>query len=315
MTRQASHVVNMFSLVHLLLITIIPFSQSLLSKTDIYNQEHHDKNNTVIFQGDIRATWGTISLRYSPEFALKLGLSPPEPACASCQDGTQAPEWIDYFWYNDWRRNLEIWRVDVFLSPGVFNAQETRIIKRSLANLYRLTGVIRAKFVSQRPSDSYYIEIIKGGGCWSYVGRQPDRFGQELSLDDGCVYRDTVQHEFLHALGFEHEQSRPDRDDYVTILYDNIIPGREHNFDKSSYVDSLGSPYDYKSVMHYHEYAFTVNGEKTIDTRGDELTTKDRVSAQDRIQVSRTALIYVLSVIIIRLLYPLFHFNHQYFKF
>ncbi|CAH3176699.1 unnamed protein product, partial [Porites lobata] len=71
--------------------------------------------------------------------------------------------------------------------------------------------------------------------------------------------------------GFYHEQSRPDRDEYVTILWDNIKTGKLeqnsiHNFKKYNRgtIDSLGSPYDYGSLMHYGSKAFSKNGKPTI---------------------------------------------------
>ena len=47
--------------------------------------------------------------------------------------------------------------------------------------------------------------------CWSYVGMVGGR--QELNLGDWCfnVGTGTVEHEFIHALGVYHEQTRPDR--------------------------------------------------------------------------------------------------------
>ena len=55
-----------------------------------------------------------------------------------------------------------------------------------------------------------------------------------------------------------HEQSRPDRDHYVSILWDNIEPGREANFRKEGFetFNSRNTPFDYQSIMLYPSDAF-----------------------------------------------------------
>jgi hypothetical protein len=60
-------------------------------------------------------------------------------------------------------------------------------------------------------------------------------------------------HELGHALGFFHEHERWDRDQFVTVHYENIKPGRAGDYDwlpKANWlVNTL--PYDYQSIMHY----------------------------------------------------------------
>ncbi|NWT92499.1 MEP1A protein, partial [Urocynchramus pylzowi] len=104
-----------------------------------------------------------------------------------------------------------------------------------------------------------YIFFSKQDGCWSMVGDQ--QTGQNLSIGSRCDYRAIVEHEILHALGFYHEQSRMDRDDYVNIWWDEIIAGQEHNFAKydDTYITDLNTPYDYDSLMHYEPFSFNKN--------------------------------------------------------
>ena len=70
-----------------------------------------------------------------------------------------------------------------------------------------------------------------------------------------------VIHEIGHAIGFFHEQSRPDRDDYVTIHYENILEGLEDQFTKHSaeILKTNGIPYDYASIMHYGSHVSKCN--------------------------------------------------------
>ena len=62
--------------------------------------------------------------------------------------------------------------------------------------------------------------------CFSYIGKQ-NPGGQDLSIGSGCAFVPIVEHELLHALGFFHEQSRYDRDDHVTIIWENIQEGSQ----------------------------------------------------------------------------------------
>ena len=76
------------------------------------------------------------------------------------------------------------------------------------------------------------------------------------------VFNSTIQHEFLHSLGAFHVQSRPDRDNYVEIKWDNIKESQKHNFKKHSSALTYGLAYDPLSIMHYEYYAFAINKKK-----------------------------------------------------
>ncbi|XP_042887922.1 blastula protease 10-like isoform X2 [Penaeus japonicus] len=122
-----------------------------------------------------------------------------------------------------------------------------------------------------------HIKFQKLTGCWSYIGYIASfTTGQDISIGSGCTSLGTVAHEIGHAMGFYHEQSRPDRDTHVHINEENIWDGREGNFDKQtdSRVDSKGIAYDYTSDMHYSGFGFSKNGRLTIatvDPRNQEL--------------------------------------------
>ncbi|KAK2892389.1 hypothetical protein Q8A67_012377 [Cirrhinus molitorella] len=119
-----------------------------------------------------------------------------------------------------------------------------------------------------RAAEEFYISVESHEGCWSYIGRSSPG-GQTLSIGNGCGIKGIVEHEFLHALGFYHEQSRYDRDDYVTINYENIKKGYESYFNKRSENSSTTqeTPYDYYSVMHFDKNAFSNGNGSTIITK------------------------------------------------
>jgi hypothetical protein len=69
-------------------------------------------------------------------------------------------------------------------------------------------------------------------------------------------------HELFHALGMWHEQSRADRDDFVQINWEAIESGFAPQFAIAE-SGNLSGPYDFDSVMHYNQFAFST-GSRTI---------------------------------------------------
>merc|ERR1719253_636599 len=96
-----------------------------------------------------------------------------------------------------------------------------------------------------------FVMAKETSGCYAYVGYIPWWDTAQLQLHpSGCASLGTALHELGHSLGMAHEQARPDRDQYVTIHWDNIQSGKGHNFDLNEAAYD-GVDYDYESLMHY----------------------------------------------------------------
>ncbi len=103
-----------------------------------------------------------------------------------------------------------------------------------------------------------YVNVVSDDfACWSYVGRIGGE--QELNVVGACGFGATV-HEFGHAIGLWHEQSREDRDTYVQINWENIEIGNEHNFNQQISNGTDIGVYDYGSIMHYGAFDFNKEG-------------------------------------------------------
>ncbi|XP_020626831.1 zinc metalloproteinase nas-6-like [Orbicella faveolata] len=119
----------------------------------------------------------------------------------------------------------------------------------------------------KRTTEKEYLWFHRGMGCWCEVGKVRGR-KTWLSIGNGCEYKHVMTHELGHAIGFWHEQSRPDRDNYLKIHWENILDSMAYNFKKKvqgTDVVDYGVPYDYASIMHYPWTAFSKNGKMTME--------------------------------------------------
>jgi chitodextrinase len=134
-------------------------------------------------------------------------------------------------------------------------------------------------------NESYFVTISESNDVCSTCGRASIgvvgtsgtcKFGPNSSAS-------LIAHELGHTLGYLHEQSRSDRDTYVTILFDNIQAGKERNFEIRSNALKTTKAFDIKSIMMYHPYAFTK--QSGVPTIVDARTGQPYQGAQQTVSV------------------------------
>ncbi|XP_052037645.1 astacin-like metalloendopeptidase [Apodemus sylvaticus] len=146
-----------------------------------------------------------------------------------------------------------------FLLSSKYDEPSRQVIMEAFAEFERFTCIRFVAYHGQRD----FVSILPMAGCFSGVGRSGGM--QVVSLAPTCLQkgRGIVLHELMHVLGFWHEHSRADRDRYIRVNWNEILPGFEINFIKSRSSNML-VPYDYSSVMHYGRFAFSWRGQPTI---------------------------------------------------
>jgi hypothetical protein len=146
--------------------------------------------------------------------------------------------------------------------PYVISHESVRSRVQSAIAHWRSKTPIR--FVERQQEHPDFISFQSLDGCYSSVGRRGGM--QIISLGEGCSVGSAI-HEIGHALGLWHEQSRSDRDQFITVILDNVAIHARNNFNKHIFDGQDLGAYDYASIMHYPAMAFSTNGKPTIVTK------------------------------------------------
>lgn len=207
--------------------------------------------------------------------------------------GTGSGRWPDGVIYYTIDRSLgELFMMQLvrFYPPCLVLPQVARYRNTILSAMSRIEQNTCIQFVPRDANQRDYIRIVDGDGCvdWtrlislliqcflfcflfpneprschSKVGRAGGV--QMVSLGDGCHDVGSTMHELCHAIGLYHEHMRYDRDQYLSIVWRNIMPTMYGQFQKIPYGRYHPvAQFDYNSIMIYGPDAFSKNDRDTM---------------------------------------------------
>ena len=121
----------------------------------------------------------------------------------------------------------------------------------------------------ERTQEEDYLEFrFNKSSCETKAGRSSG--AHVIHLHWICMTETRIiLHEIGHSLGMAHEHQRPDRDDYVEVVYSNIDPEFQLMFDKVAGDSLIMTPYDFDSVMHYKQ---------SDGSRGHQITLRSKLA-------------------------------------
>lgn len=159
--------------------------------------------------------------------------------------------------------SARLWEVNgplYYKIDGFQNETEHRMIDQAMKEMSDVTSLDFRPAEAWMSDENLHILFRKSVGCSSSIGRRFYSGPQAINTEASCfIGVGLIHHEMMHTLGFAHEHNRPDRDQYVTVIWENINTGFESQFEKLSTKEILTEPaeYDLGSVMHYRTSTFS----------------------------------------------------------
>ncbi len=173
-----------------------------------------------------------------------------------------------------------VYEVPYIVDPASGNLTNLNTAITQFNNTF--SGVIQLVAHNSQPDyvDFDFDASNTSGVCDAFEGRVG---GEQVVGGSGACTVATILHEIGHTVGVWHEQTRSDRDTYVSVNYGAVIKASRSNFDQLLDNDQQLSPYDYASVMEYPAFSFSRNGEPCIETipAGIPLSNPNGYSAAD----------------------------------